>query len=150
MPAGPFIPFSAAVEAVTKANLDLDGSTIVATLHGASWTPAVNADDTWSDLSASEFATAGGYTAGGQALTSITVTRAAAVTTFDAADVTWSALTMSNVKYLVLTRRAGGSLVAGDLLLAYMELEAGGVVSPSAQNLTVAWNASGIITFTRS
>jgi hypothetical protein len=150
MPAGPFIPFSAAVEAVTKANLDLDGSTIVATLHGASWTPAVNADDTWSDLSASEFATAGGYTAGGQALASITVTRSGAVTTFDAADVTWSALTMTNVKYLVLTRRAGGSLAAGDLLLGYMELESGGVVSPSAQNLTVAWNASGIITFTRS
>jgi hypothetical protein len=149
MAAGTFTPYSAAVEAIAKALLDLDGSTIVATLHSSSYTPSVNADDTWSDVSATELSTAGGYTAGGQSLASITVTRSGAVVTFDAADVTWSSVTLT-AKYLVLTKRAGGSLTGTDLLLGYVELESGGTVSPSGANLVVTWNASGIFTITRT
>lgn len=150
MAAGTFIVYGAAIEAIAKNTIDLDTHTFVATLHTASYTPSSNADDTWSDLSATEFSTAGNYTAGGQALSSVTVTRSGATVTFDAADLTWANVTMSAVKYLVVTMRAGGSLVAGDLLLGYVELESGGTVSPSAAALTVTWNASGLFTIART
>jgi len=70
--------------------------------------------------------------------------------TFDAADLVWSNVTLSAAKYLVVTKRAGGSLVSGDLLLGYVELESGGTVSPSAAALTVTWNASGLFTVART
>ena len=150
MPAGTFIVYGAAIEAILKTTIDLDGSTFVGTLHTASYTPSSNADDTWSDVSATECPTAGNYPEGGQSLASVTVTRSGATVTFDAADLVWSNVTLSAAKYLVVTKRAGGSLVSGDLLLGYVELESGGTVSPSAAALTVTWNASGLFTVART
>lgn len=150
MAAGTFTVYGAAVEAIAEARMDLDGGTFVATLHTGSYTPSSNVDDTWSDVSATEFSTGGNYTAGGQALSSVTTNRSGATVTFDAADLTWSNVTLSAAKYLIVTLRAGGSLVGGDLLLGYVELESGGTVSPSAAALTVTWNASGLFTIART
>lgn len=149
MAGGDFINYTEALLAIETGLIDLDGSTIVATLHSASYTPNNDTDATWADVSASELATAGGYTQGGQALSSITVARSGAAVIFDAANVVWNPATLT-AKYVVLTKRAGGSLVSGDLLIGYAELEVGGTVSPSGAALTVAWNAGGIFTAGRA
>lgn len=149
MAAGAFVVYTAANEAIHKNLIDLDTDTIVWTLHSSSYTPSANADDTWSDVSATELATAGGYTAGGGTLGSKTVTKSGAVVTFDAADISLPSSTFT-AKYLILTKRAGGSLTGTDLLLGYFELESGSTVSPSGGTFAVTWNASGIFTSTRT
>lgn len=149
MAAGTFTLYGAAIESIAKGAIDLDTDTFVAVLVGAGYTPSNDADDTWSDLSAEELTTGSGYTAGGIALSSVTVTRSGATVTFDAADLSWTSSTLT-AKYVVLVRRAGASLVAGDLLLGYAELEAGGTVSTTNGTLAVNWNASGIFTIARA
>jgi hypothetical protein len=148
MPASAFTTYGAAIEAIARANLDLDGSTFVATLHGASYTPQADVDDEWSDVSASELVTGNGYTAGGVALTSVTVTRSGATVTFDAADVSWPNSTLT-AKWVVVTRRAGASLAASDRLVGFCELETGGTVSTTNGTLSVQWNAAGLFTVSR-
>lgn len=144
MAAGNFIVYGAAMENIAKALHDLDSGTYVLTLHGTGYTPNTNTHSTWADVSGSQM-TGTGYTAGGKTLT-MSVTRSGGVTTVDADDQTWTTVTLSAAKYGVVTRRAGGSLVSGDLLLGYFELESGSSVSPSGGNLTVTWNASGLFT----
>ena len=90
-------------------------------------------------------ATAGtGYTAGGQALASVAITKVGNDAKFDAADVTWTA--------------AGGSIVAthgviyndtdaGDPPLFYVNFD-GTQTALDTANFNVNWNAAGIITFT--
>lgn len=53
--------------------LDLSSDTLKMTLMGSGYTPDLNADANWSDISADEI-TGTGYTAGGITLTSVTVT----------------------------------------------------------------------------
>lgn len=96
------------------------------------------------DLTA-EFTTGGNYTAGGQALTGVTLTQALGVTTWDAADVVWANLTLANVAYLVIY----DDTAAQDDLLLFVELSVGGSVSPTAVDLSMLWNALGIFTVTR-
>jgi len=149
MAAGNFTVYGAAIEGIAKGTIDLDTDSFRVTLHSTSYTPNANADDTWSDVSSTEFPTAGGYTADGVALASVTVTRSGATVTFDAADVSWTSSTLASVKYAVVTKRAGGSLASGDLLLGYIELESGGTVSTTSGTLAIAWNASGLFTIAR-
>jgi hypothetical protein len=149
MAAGTFTVYGAAVEAIAKNPIDLDTGTFVLTLHTSSYTPTVNTDDTWSDVSTTEFTTANGYTAGGKVLT-MSVTRSGATVTVDADDQSWTSSTLTSVKYGIVTQRAGGSLVAGDLLLGYFELESGGTVSTTNGTLAVNWNASGLFTIART
>jgi hypothetical protein len=145
MAAGTVTLYGAAKENIAKALLDLDSSTFQVVLTTASYTPVTNTHGTWADVSANEVAAGGGYTAGGATLASITVNRSAGTVTFDAADVSWAASTIT-AKYAVIVKKAGGSLVSGDLLLCYVELEAGGTVSTTNGTLSIAWNASGIFT----
>ena len=70
--------------------------------------------------------------------------------TWDAADVAWTTATIT-AKYAVLVRRAGGSLVSGDLLIAYCDLNpdsGSATISSTGATFTVAMNASGIMTVT--
>ena len=144
MAAGTFTLYGAAKENIAKALIDLDTDNFVVTLLGAGYTPSVNADDTWSDISANEI-TGTGYTAGGAALASVTVTRSGGTVTFDAADVSWSSSTIT-AKYAAIVKKAGASLDGTDLLLGYVELETGGTVSTTNGTLAIQWNASGIFT----
>ena len=151
MPAGTFTVYGAAIEGIAKGNIDLDGSTFVAVLVGAGYTPANDTHSTWADVSANELSTGNGYTAGGVALSSVTVNRSGATVTFDAADISWTSSTLT-AKYVVVVRRAGASLASGDLLLGYAELETGGAGTVSTTNGTLAvnWNASGLFTIARA
>jgi hypothetical protein len=147
MAAGNFTVYGLAKEAALEGLIDFDTDTFVAILVTSSYTPSVNADDTYSDVSANELPTAGGYTAGGQVISPLTVSHSAGTVTVDSAtNPSWGSSTLT-AKYLVVVRRAGGSLVAGDLLVGYVDLnDGGGSVSTVAGTLSVTWNASGIFT----
>lgn len=144
MAAGTFTLYGAAKENIAKALIDLDSDNFQVVLTTASYTPVVNTHSTWADVSATEVSGTG-YSAGGAALASRTVTRSGGTVTFDAADVSWASSTIT-AKYAVLVKKAGGSLVSGDLLLGYVELESGSTVSTTNGTLSIAWNASGIFT----
>lgn len=144
MAAGTVTLYGAAKENIAKALIDLDTDSFVVTLLGSGYTPAANTNATWSDISANQI-TGTGYTAGGAALTGVTVTRSGGTVTFDADDVSWTSSTLT-AKYAVIAKKAGGSLAGTDLLLAYVELETGSTVSTTNGTLAINWNASGIFT----
>jgi hypothetical protein len=112
------------------------------------YTPSVNADDTWSDVSANE-ATGSGYTSSGVLLT-MTVTHAAGTVTVDSTtDASWADSTIASVQYacIVQDADANGTLVAGDRLVAYCNLNSGGgVVSTTAGTFAINLNVAGIFT----
>jgi len=150
MAAGNFIPYTTNMtDPVVSGGIDLDSDTIVCVLLGSGYTPARTTHATWADVSAEEISGTG-YTAGGQALANKTMTHSSGTGTFDADNVVWSTATIT-AKYAVLVRRAGASLVSGDLLIGYVDLNTASgsaTVSSTAADFTVAWNASGIATLT--
>ena len=98
------------------------------------------ADDLFSDVSADEVAAGTGYTAGGEAVGSMTATDSSGTTTIDAADVTWSSLTKTTDGAVLYNSSKSNKLVA------YIDFD--GSQSPSAQDFTVQWSGSGIATVT--
>jgi len=72
---------------------DMDSDTLKLTLH-TSYTPDIDAHQAWADVSATEYSTGDGYTAGGATLASLSVTQDNANdrALFDADNVTWSSL----------------------------------------------------------
>lgn len=142
--------FSNAVLEISKGQMNLSSDTFVCTLLTNAWTPAPNTNALWSDVSANELATAGGYTAGGVALASVTDTLATATTTFTSANPSWSSFTAGPFRYAAIVRRASGSLVSGDLLLCYSDLTGGGTITGAGGTYTLTINASGIFAITHS
>lgn len=150
MAASNWIPYTINMtDPVVSGGIDLDSDTIVCVLLGTGYTPGRTTHSLWSDVSAQEISGTG-YTAGGTALASKTNTHSGGTGTWDAADVAWTTATIT-AKYAVLVRRAGGSLVSGDLLIAYCDLNTdsgSATVSSTGATFTVAMNASGILTIT--
>lgn len=107
---------------------------------------AADATPAWGDYSANEVSTAGGYTANGETLTSVTWTEAAGVGTLDAANVS---LAQNGSGF---TDAYWGIIYndthASDLAIGFVEL--GGPVSEQAGPIEIQWNASGILTVTVS
>jgi hypothetical protein len=150
MAAGAFTLYSNAVLEISKGQMNLSSDTFVCTLINNSYTPAPNTDKLWSDVSANELSTGGGYTAGGQALASETDTLATATVTFTATSPSWTSFSAASFRYAVITRRAGGSLVSGDLLLCYSDLTGSGTISGSGGSFTITVSGSGIFTITHT
>lgn len=125
--------------------IDLDSDAIHATLHTSTYTPDQDADDYFNDAT-NELSTANGYTAGGQALASKTVTYTAGTNkwVFDAADVVWSSSTLT-WRTAVLHDRATGADSTRPLIL-YQQGDAD-TISTNADT-TLQWHASGIIEIT--
>lgn len=80
-------------ESLLKKIHDLVNDTVKVTLH-TGYTPNIDTHQVWADVSATEYGTASGYTAGGKTLASKTVTQdnTGDRALWDAADVTWTAL----------------------------------------------------------
>jgi hypothetical protein len=135
--------YSQVTEGAFNDEIDLDTDTIkVALLTG--YTPDQDAHDFFSDVSASEVAATGGYTAGGATLSNKTVGMSGKVFTFDnTADTVWSTSTIS-ATHAVIYVDTGNA--ATSRLIACINF--GGTVSSTAGNFTIAWHASGIFTFT--
>jgi hypothetical protein len=107
------------------------------------YTPNQDTHSLWSDVSASEVAASGGYSAGGTVLQSktLTYTGATNVIAFDAADVTYAASTITATQAVIYD-----ASIAGSVLLGYIDF--GGTVSSTAGNFTVTFDAGGIFTVT--
>lgn len=84
-----------------------------------------------------------GYTAGGNVITSTELTLASGVLTYDAADVSWAASTISNAMAGVGYFARGGASSADELVFLSDFVTA---ASSSSGTFTIQWNASGIFT----
>jgi hypothetical protein len=143
MAAGAFTFYHQFAELVADGTQDLDTHGFKLALFTSSHTPATS-DTTFSALTGQ--VSGNGYTAGGQALTSITWAQTSGVAKFDAADVVWTASGGSiTARYAVLynTTVAG----AGDLV-GYFVLDStpADVTATDGNTLTVQWHTDGIFT----
>lgn len=133
------------IDALAKKKIDLsssDNHTVTVTLHVA-YTPA-DTDTKRADVSATEYGSSDGYTAGGSVLQSTTWTYDSAngKYVFDAADVTWSSLgplVTATPSHAILWDNTATS----DDLIAYVTL---GTTATNGGDYTLAWSASGIFT----
>jgi hypothetical protein len=118
-----------------------DNHTVTVTLHVA-YSPDVDAHTQWSDVSATEYGSSDGYTAGGQVLQTTTWVSDSdtGVTTFDAADVTWSSLgplDTATPSHAILWDNTATS----DDLIGYMEL---GTTATNGGDYTITWSSDGV------
>lgn len=125
--------------------VDFDSDVIKVALVKSTYTPDQDAHDYLDDVIANEV-TGAGYTAGGQALASKTVTYDAAnnVTVLDAADLTWAASTIT-ARYAVVYDDSGATN-AQKPLLGYVDF--GSDQSSTNGNFTITWDSTGIFRFT--
>jgi hypothetical protein len=132
-------------KAIFNKEVDFDTDSIKVALLSSSYTPNQTAHDYFDDVSTYEVSGTG-YTAGGQALASKTVTLDTAnkVLVLDAADVTWANSTIT-ARYAVVYNDSGAT--AGQkALIGYIDL-----VSDQASNngnFVIQWDATGIVRLT--
>lgn len=105
------------------------------------YTPDLNNDDIWADISANE-ASGSGYSAGGVALSTNALSLSGKVLSFSAADVTFTAVTLSSARYAAIYN----DTPAGKPLLWLIDL--GADQAPSAENLVIAWGGQSIAQLT--
>jgi hypothetical protein len=141
--------------AVRKGTIDLENDTIVAVLVDTAHTPALT-EDTYSDFSANECASAD-YTSNhpeGLTVTGLTWTQTSSRNfKLDGNILNFGDAVTIAARYVYLVRRAGATLVAGDLVVGYMDLNDGGSTNVSSTNgdFDVDWNAAnGLFTETVS
>lgn len=125
--------------------IDFDTDTIKVALVSSAYTPNQDTHDYWDGVKPNEV-TGTGYTAGGQALASKTVTYDAAnnVTVLDAADSVWASSTIT-ARYAVIYDDSGAT-DAQKALLGYVDF--GSDQSSTNGAFTVTWDATGIIRIT--
>lgn len=112
----------------------------------ASYTYA-NTHATMTDvLAAGTEASGTGYTTGGQALASVTVSTSSSVTTFTSANPSWATSTIT-AAYAVFYDAQGGTN-STNFPVAYWDL--GGSQVSNAGTFALTVNGSGIVTFTAS
>ena len=116
--------------------------TIKVALCTSSYTPNQDTHDYFDDIT-NEVANGNGYTTGGAALASKTCVASGKVTTFDAADTSWTSSTIT-ARYAVIYFASG---TAGtSLLIGYIDF--GADQTSSSGTFQITWNASGIFTIT--
>ena len=140
--------------AVRKGTIDLENDTIVCVLVTSAHTPSLINDNIYSDISGSECADAD-YTAtfaeGHVLASSLWSAVSTRVVKWDAADLDYGNAVTITAQYVYIVRRAGASLVAGDLIVGYVDLNEGvGDVSSTAGNFDLAWAATGLFVDTLS
>lgn len=129
--------FGPAIGKVLGKQVDLVNDSIKVGLVTASYTPNQDTHDEWADVSANE--TSGiGYTAGGKVLSSKTMTYDGTNNwwTFDAADLTWSSVSVS-FRYAVIY----DDTASGKPLLGYVDF--GSTQTATAQDLIIKWETPG-------
>ena len=133
--------------AFLQGTIDIDTDTMVAVLVDNAQTPSVVNDDLYSDISGNE-CTDTDYTASfaeGLVLTGMAWTSPSSRNfKLDGNAMDFGNSVTISARYLYVVRRAGASLVAGDLILGYMDLNDGGSANVSSTNgdFDVDWNAA--------
>lgn len=138
--------YGKALQAIVNKEVDFDSDTIKVALCTSSYTPNQDTHDYYDDLT--NELTDGSYTAGGETLASKTVTYDSGTNTvtLDCADVTFSALTSTGIRYAVFYGDSGTDSTSP--LLCYMDFGANQDVS--AQDFILVIGASGLLTLTTS
>lgn len=114
--------------------------TYIAALVSAGYTPSAISHSAWSTQISANSVTETGYT--GQPLTSLTISRPdPSHVRFDAADVTWSATSLMDAKYVVVYRAANGRPAL------YFDLETGATSGIEATQIVTQWPANGLMRF---
>lgn len=117
--------------------VDLDSDTLKIMLVTSAYTPDFGTHDFKADVTNEVVGT--GYTAGGETLTSLSLTQSAGVITFDAADVTWSSSTITARGAVIYD-----DTIASDPLICYIDF--GSDQSSSSGDFVLSFSASGIFT----
>ncbi len=130
--------------ALWNKEIDYDSDDIRVMLTTSTYVPAQDTHDYYDDVT--NEVTGTGYTANGESLASKTVTYTAATNkhVLDAADVTWSASTIT-ARIAVIYDRTPATDVTRPLI-SYQDFESD--QSSSGGDFTIQWNASGIIEIT--
>lgn len=118
-----------------QASINLSSDTIKAALVDTGTYTYNSAHDFYNDVS--------GVVGTPQTLGSKTFTSGV----FDAADVTYTAVTGNSVEAIILYKDTGTASTSN--LIAYIDTGVTGLpVTPNGGNITIQWNASGIFAFT--
>ncbi len=126
---------------IADGTIDLENANISLALVTSSYTPSI-AHTIWADVSANEVATGSGYSTGGTALTTPSVT----AVRWDADDVTFSSLTKTFRYGVIYINATVNSIVKP--LIAYILFDTTPADTVIAGNdFTVQWDATGIMTF---
>ncbi len=135
--------------AVLKGDIDMEGDTIVAVLIDNAHTPNLETDNLWSDISGDECADAD-YTGSfpeGHTVASLAWTDTGTRTfKLDGANLDFGDTVDISARYVYLVRRAGASLVSGDLIAGLVDLNDGGAanVSSTNGNFDLDWHTNGL------
>lgn len=126
---------------IMNGNIDLDTDTIKVALVTSSYTPNQDTHEFFSDVTNEVSGT--GYSAGGSALTTKTVTEDTTNDrgVFDADDVSWTTSTIT-ARAAVLYKSTGTSSTSP--LICYIDFGSDKV--STAGTFTVSWDANGILT----
>lgn len=154
-----FTLYDSFVENVMKGLIDLDLGDIKVCLVTSAYTPSMDHEvlaDALASPSPEVAAVASpdnGYTAGGEALTTRTVTKIDSPFSvkLDADDLTWSNLTATFRYAIVYAKQSLGSPAVTNPLIGYILFnDAPDDVEVTGVDFTIKWNASGIISGTKA
>jgi hypothetical protein len=115
------------------------------TLNTSTWTPNQSTNQIKADAT-NELTTANGYTVNGVALASKTYVTSALVTTFDAADTSWTLSGAITFRHAPIFDDS----IATPVKPLILNIDTGGDQTINGATLTMQFNASGIFTFTVS
>lgn len=126
-------------------DIDFAADTIKCTLH-TGYTPNIDTHDNFDDVSATEYGTGSGYTAGGVTLASKTVTVDTAndQADVDAADISWTGLgplSPATPSHAIFWKDTGTPSTSA--LICYVVL---GTTATNGSNYAIALNAGGLFT----
>ena len=130
------------LEQVTTFQIDFNDTTadrFKCLLTTASYTPNYSTHSIYSDVT-NQLPATGGYVDGGESLTSITFATSGGTITWDAADVEWTASTLTGAAFAVIY---DDSLTGKPLICC---IDFGGAFSTTSGTFKITWNASGIFT----
>ena len=116
----------------------------------SSYTPNAATDTVWATASGNEISN-GGYTAGGAGLQNPTLTLSGSTVTFaEGTNTVWTASGSSLVARYAVVYAVGTFNALVNPLIAYilMDTTPADVTVTNGNTLTLAWNASGLITWT--
>lgn len=133
--------YGTGIKAIIDGDVDFAADTIKLALTTASYTPNVDTDDFFDDVTNEVSGT--GYTAGGATLGSKTVTVDAANdrVELDCADVSWSTATITNARYGVVYKSTG---TAGTSQLIGV-IDFGANYSSAGGTFLITVNAEGLL-----
>lgn len=141
MAEGDIVAYNDMKEQLFKKIHDLVNDTVKVTLH-TSYTPNIDSHQVWADVSATEYTTASGYTAGGKTLANKSVTQDNTNdrALWDADDPTWASLgplSPATPSHAIIWNDTPSS--PADPLLDYVVL---GTTATNGGNYTLQWSAS--------